>query len=169
MNDRLVLCLGNEILSDDGLGFVVAQQLQLDPARLNAEVESASLAGFSLLDLLRGRREVLVVDAIQTGSACPGTIHEFPSDCLAPTLNLVGSHQINLPTAIELGRMCGMAMPDRIDVIAVEASDVQTLHEGLTPAVTKAVPEVVALIRQWAARPPSPNPAASKSSVATHP
>ena len=152
MNDRLILCLGNEILSDDGLGYVVAHRLKQAPIPLDADIETASVAGFALLDLLRNRREVLVIDAIQTASAPPGTIHEFSADMIAPTVNLVGSHQINLPTALELGRMCGMSMPDRIDIIAVEAADIQTLHEGLTSAVANAVPEVQSRARRWIAR-----------------
>lgn len=152
MNDRLVLCLGNEILSDDGLGFVVARQLQQSQAPIDADVCSAALAGFALLDLLAGRREVLIVDAIITGKSHPGTIYSFPASHLAPTWNLVGSHHISLPTAIEFGRLYRMTMPESVDVIAVEVSDVQTLHEGLTPLVAKAVPEVVARVRHWAGR-----------------
>lgn len=149
MNDRLILCLGNEILSDDGFGYVVAQHLKQTDIPLEVDIETASVAGFALLDLLKDRREVLVIDAIQTSCAIPGTIHEFRADSLAPTINLVGSHQINLPTALELGRMCGMTMPDRIDIIAVEAADIHTIHEGLTPAIAKVVPEVQYRARRW--------------------
>ncbi len=152
MNERLVLCLGNEILSDDGIGFVVARELENSPSPVEADVCCAALAGFSLLDLLAGRREVLIVDAIMTGESQPGTIYSFPASDLAPTWNLVGSHHISLPTAIEFGRLYGVTMPESVDVLAVEASDVQTLHEGLTPLVAKAVPEVVGRVRDWAGR-----------------
>lgn len=149
MNERLVLCLGNEILSDDGLGFVVARQLQDSAISIDADIHFAALAGFSLVELLAGRGAVVIVDAIMTGESKPGTIYSFPADHLAPTWNLVGSHHIALPTAIEFGRLYGMLMPDRVDVIAVEAADVQTLHEGLTPQVASAVPEVIARVREW--------------------
>lgn len=169
MNDRLVLCLGNDLLSDDGLGFVVANKLSGIQHDLNADICAASLAGFALLDLLANRREVLVIDAIVTGSAPPGTIYQFSSDRLVPTWNLVGSHHINLPTAIELGRQLGITMPKRIDVIAVEAADVQTLREKLTPAVARRVPEVVSLVQRWIADRVSDASRFNKSSAAIPP
>ena len=158
MNSRLILCLGNELLSDDGLGLVVARRLQESPQPICADVYSTALAGFSLLDVITGRREILIVDAIVTGAASPGTIHEFPVIQLAPTWNLTSSHHVSLPTVIEMGRLYGMSMPEHIDVIAVEAADVLTLHEGLTPSVARAVSEVVAFARRWAGWPVLPRP-----------
>lgn len=169
MNDRLVLCLGNDLLTDDGLGFVVASELGSNQKELDADICAASLSGFSFLDLLTDRREVLVVDAIVTGSAPPGTIHQFLAHRLAPTWNLIGSHHINLPTTIEMGRELGMIMPERVDVIAVEAADVQTLHQGLTPAVQRQVPEIVSMVQRWIGDRARASSDANKSSAAVRP
>jgi hypothetical protein len=43
----------------------------------------------------------------------------------------------------------GMLMPERIDVLAVEAEDVTTLSETMTPRVSQAVSEAVDQIRIW--------------------
>jgi len=146
----LVLCLGNEIISDDRFGPVVAQRLQQEfGGRLGADVIFAPLAGFYLLDVLAGRRAALIVDTIVTGNAPPGTLHEFPMGALTPSKNLTTSHQISLPTALELGRRLGMELPAVIDVIAVEAQDLETLSEQMTEPVERAVDEAIAMIRQW--------------------
>jgi hydrogenase maturation protease len=145
----LVLCLGNDILTDDALGSVVAKRLSRIDLGLFVEVIFAPTAGFGLLDLLKERYAVLIVDAIQSGKASPGTIHFFSAGVLTPSYNLINSHQINLPTALELGKRLGLTMPSDIQVVAVEAQDVETISETLTPSVEAAVDEVVKRVRDW--------------------
>jgi len=113
------------------------------------EVLAAATAGFALMEYLAGRERVLIVDTIRTGRATPGSLHRFPIDKLAPTHRLTTSHQINLPTALEFGRRLGLTMPKAVDVLAVEADDLETLRESLTPPVAGAV-EIAALeVRKW--------------------
>ncbi|MBU0691317.1 hydrogenase maturation protease [bacterium] len=146
----LILCLGNEVLSDDGFGPVVASRLrELGIEDNNTEVIFASLAGFVLIDLLKCRDRVLVVDTICTGEHPAGTLRKFPFGVFTPSRSLTTSHQISLPTAIELGKILGCTMPAQIDVLAVEAEDVETLQEELTPAVAGAVEDAVEYIKEW--------------------
>ena len=144
-----MLCLGNDILSDDALGSVVAKRLNGNGFGAAVEVIFAPTAGFGLLDLLKDRSAVLIVDAIITGKAEPGTVHFFPAGILTPSYNLINSHQINLPTALELGKQLGMAMPSEIQVVAVEAQDVETIGEQMTPPVEKAVETVLTAVKSW--------------------
>lgn len=146
----LILCLGNEIISDDGFGVAVAQRL-MDAGNLSESVEVviAPLAGFALLDHLAGRKSVLIVDTIRTGYVAPGTLHKFTASVFTPSKHLTTSHQISLPTALELGRQLGMDMPEDVDIIAVEAVDLETLSEQLTPAVRAAVDKAVRYVKEW--------------------
>jgi hydrogenase maturation protease len=151
LKPKLILCLGNEIVSDDGFGPALASLLAKEGEITDrADVLSAALAGFSLLDLLAGRSEVLVVDCQRTGRHPPGTLHRFDASELVPTRNLAGSHQISLPTALELGRRLGYAMPARVEVLCVEATDLETLSETLTPAVAAALPSAREKVHDWA-------------------
>jgi hydrogenase maturation protease len=147
---RLILCLGNEVLSDDGFGLAVAQRLrQLEIEDDKTEVIFASLAGFALIDLLKDRDRVLVVDTICTGKHPAGMLHSFPAGIFSPSRSLTTSHQISLPTALELGKLLGCSMPEQIDVLAVEAQDVETLQEVLSPPVAAAVEDAAEFIRAW--------------------
>lgn len=114
-----------------------------------AEIIFVPLAGFGLLDLFNRRRRVLIVDTIVTGQDPPGTIRLNPLGQFTPSYNLTTSHQMSLPTTLEFGRKMGMAMPDRIDVLTVEAADVETLSERMTPAVEAAVGPAAARIMEW--------------------
>jgi len=147
---HLVLCLGNEVLRDDGFGCVVARRLSEEPELSNeVEVIFAARAGFALLDLLANREHVLIVDTIRTGKAPPGTLHYFPAGKMAPANHLINSHQMSLPTAMEFGKKLGASMPLQIDVLAVEAEDVETLSEELSPPVADAVNAALAQIHRW--------------------
>jgi hydrogenase maturation protease len=150
LSDILILGLGNDIVADDRFGAAVVGELSARiPAGGKVEVLFAPLAGFGLLEFMKNRKAVLIVDAIVTGKVHPGTIHFFPSGHLTPTQHLCGSHQINLPTALEMGRKLGYNMPDRIDVLAAEAADVTTITEAMTPAVEGAVPEALDRVTDW--------------------
>ena len=150
MRPDLVLCLGNEILSDDSFGFKVSQLLQ---NKYNfagiAEIVFSALGGFKLIDLLKDRERVLVIDTIITGKHPPGTIHFFEMGHFTPAKNLTCSHQISLPTALEMGREYGMEMPSRVDVLAVEAKDLKTFSEKLTPPVEAALASALKSIVEW--------------------
>jgi hydrogenase maturation protease len=151
MKPILVLCLGNEVLSDDSFGFHIAQRLNSGRVQDNhTDVQFSSIAGFSLLDLLTERSRFLIIDSIQTGAA-PGTLHFFPAGHLTPSQQLINSHQISLPTALALARQFGIEMPETIDVLAVEAQDVETLSESMTPAVAAAMDDAVMRVEDWIA------------------
>jgi Ni,Fe-hydrogenase maturation factor len=57
---------------------------------------------------------------------------------------------------VRLGRQSGVPLPSWIHIVAVEADDMASFVEGLTPAVEAAVPEAVAVIRSVLANAPAP-------------
>ena len=150
MRPDLILCLGNEILSDDAFGFKIANLLKtLEGLESKVEIVFSALGGFKLIDLLKGRKRTLVVDTIYTGKSRAGTLHFFEMGQFAPAKNLTCSHQISLPTALALGNEYGMDMPERIDVLAVEVQDAKTFSEELTPPVAAALDPAVEKILNW--------------------
>lgn len=68
---------------------------------------------------------------------------------MEPTWNLIGSHQVGLPTALKFGRRLGWDLPDQVDILACEAADLSTLSEQLSPAVEKAVGLAAERARGW--------------------
>jgi len=158
-----VLCLGNELLADDGVGLLVADHLRSHP-RPGLDVVSACDYGFRLLDYLVGVPVLIVVDAIQTGTAPVGSIHVFPERCLRPPL--AGSpHYAGLSEALALGRCLNLKMPDCVVLVAVEVADYSTLGGTLHPAVRAAVPKAVGavedLVAAWLCGESSPSDLAS--------
>lgn len=143
----LVLGLGNPILKDDSIGLRVVQELR---AKINdspdIEVGEDYWGGLRLMERMIGFDRAIIIDAICTG-ADPGTIHLLsPGDI--PTQRSASVHDVNLSTALEFGRLAGAKLPatDEIILIGVEAADVQTFDETLSPAVESALPLAVEFV-----------------------
>ncbi len=144
----LLLGLGNDILTDDAIGLEVARALRGELARdPRIEVRETTEMGLALLDFLVGRRAVLLVDAIQTGTVPPGTLLEpDPADWEARGGG--NPHLLGVAATLALGRRCGLPMPEWVKILAIEIADPFTLGTALTPALRAALPAAVARARR---------------------
>ena len=137
----LVLGLGNPILTDDGVGIRVALSLRDQvESRPDVTVAEASVGGLRLMEVVSGYDHVILVDAVQTTGGEPGDIYLLTLDAFCATMHSSCSHDMDMFTALELGKRLGMPMPDRVDIVAIEVDDVITFGEGCTPKVEEAVP-----------------------------
>ena len=159
----LVLGLGNDILTDDAVGLHVARaahdQLAGEPG---IEVRATTEMGLALLDEISGRSAVVLVDAVQTGRAPAGHIHEIDASTLA-RLSPTTPHMLGVGETLSLGRMLGLPMPRHVRAFAIEVTDPFSLGTELTPLVRAAVgptaARVVTAARDLAgAAPPADRP-----------
>jgi hydrogenase maturation protease len=142
----LVLGLGNPVLSDDGVGIRVAEEIGKEVNDPQVTVAETSAAGLSLLDSVVGYDKVIIIDAIQTEKGKAGQIYRMGAEDFSRTKHFSSPHQVNLVTALELGKMLNLAMPQKIAVFAVEAEDITSFSEECTPEVEKAIPKVVEMV-----------------------
>jgi len=144
----LVLGLGNPILSDDSVGFRVVQGLKDKFSRPGLTLTESSASGLGLLDLITGYDKLIIIDAIKTGGGQAGKIYRLSAENLSDTRHLASPHDINLATALELGKKLGIALPQQIIIFAIEVVDVTNFSEKCTPKVEKAIPLAVSMIAE---------------------
>jgi hydrogenase maturation protease len=144
----LVLGMGNPIITDDGVGIQVEHEVANQLNDPQVTVAETSAAGLSLLDSIVGYDRVIIIDAIQTEKGEAGQIYRMSTADFSLTKHFSSPHQINLATALELGKMLDLAMPQEITVFAVEAKDITSFSEKCTPEVEQAIPEVVKMVLQ---------------------
>lgn len=143
MKRIIIIGLGNPIVSDDSVGVHAARSLyNVKEVREVADVQEVYAGGLRLLDVLAGYKRAIIIDAMQTGAA-PGTVRKFSIADLPKTRNLASTHDADLPTALEAGRKLGMELPGEIVVFGIEAEDVVTFSEKLTPAVARGLEEAI--------------------------
>ena len=145
----LVIGLGNPLVSDDSIGLQVVAELRRRLAnRPDIEVAEDYWGGLRLMEQLIGYDRAVVIDAICTGAA-PGTIHRLgPGDM--STQRSASAHDVNFATALAFGRQAGAALPpnEQILLVGIEAEDILTFSEQLTPAVAEALPLAVEVVIQ---------------------
>ena len=142
----VVIGLGNPVLGDDRVGIEVARLLR---ERLgddeNVTVKEQYAGGIRMLDELAGFHRAIIIDSAVTGGKA-GTVYRLGVHDLPGTRNTLSTHDSNLPDALRLGEMIGLSLPRSITVFGIEAGDVETFSEDLTPAVKEAVPGAVELV-----------------------
>ncbi len=142
----LVLGLGNPILTDDGVGHLVAKEIRDRVDRREVTIIETSLAGLGLLDLLAGYDKAIIIDSIQTVGGKAGQVYRLESGALNATRHCISTHDVNLATALELGNRLGMPLPRQIDIFAIEVADTSTFSEECTPKVREAIPVCVEMV-----------------------
>lgn len=176
----LVIGIGNEFLGDDGVGPRLARDLATGPGALRGPgVEVAwdgHLGGLELMERMIGCDRAAVIDAIdtlqrasgeraagvgvtgrqpptaaprdetrRTGRLCHATL--AAPDALP---RLTGVHDIDLPTALELGRRAGLPLPrgEDVHVFAVQARIDRVFSDRLSPEMMEHYPELLGLLRR---------------------
>jgi hydrogenase maturation protease len=142
-NKTLFLGLGNEILSDDGIGPRLVKDLSKKNQGKNIDFATSSCGGLEIMECIHDYKKVVFIDAIRTLRGNPGNIYHFiPSD-FKETSNLSNLHDVNFITALHLGKVLDLDMPSDLHIIAVEIIEDREFSEGLTPALDKMYPEIL--------------------------
>lgn len=148
----LVVGLGNPMLTDDGVGVLVAravEQALATRAHSQVEVVEASVGGLRLMEMMVGYDRVILVDALLGGGEVPGTVLRWTLadlDTMAPTQHMASAHDATLPTALEAARRLGLQVPDDVAVFAIAAQNVDEFGDQPTAAVMAAVPRAAAAV-----------------------
>ena len=135
--DTVIIGLGNPICSDDGVGIKVAEMIK--KIKKDIEVKFSFRGGFELLDLLKGFKRAVIIDALDIPEPNPGRVRKLGINNFSGSPRLVSVHEIDLLTAVNFGRLIGYQMPKDIEIYAVEAEDTKTISERLTPKVEEVV------------------------------
>ena len=140
----LILALGNPILSDDAVGWEVADRLA---AHLeDAEIIKSSAATMDVIPRLAGFDRLVVVDAVKLGNAPIGTVHRLSLDDLADTVRLSSPHDINFATAFKMAEGWGYDIPADIRIYAVEVEELSKFSENCTSQVVKKLDSITSEI-----------------------
>jgi len=139
----VVIGLGNPYRRDDGVGAAVAAALA-DCAPPNVVVVGSVADPMGLVEAWSGASLAIVIDAAVATSSTPGRVRRCAlAELRAGGRSGLSSHGMDVANAYELARVLGRA-PAEVVLLAIDVVD--TGHGlGLTPAVSRAVPEAVRL------------------------
>ena len=130
----LVLGLGNILLQDEGVGVAVIERLQRR-YRVPDEVEllDGGTSGMSLLEDIRNREHVIVVDAVRTGKPAGTEVVLTGEEVPAFLCNKVSPHQLALSDVLA-NLLLMNESPHQVTVVGMEPLSLET-HLGLSKLV----------------------------------
>lgn len=133
----LVLGMGNPILSDDGVGLVIAERLrEMMPG---VDVASSTMIGVSLIDQIIGYDKIFVIDAMTVTDHEPGDIKKICRDDKGGTLHLFTSHGVNFFELMELGELLGYGMPEVGGVYGIGINREVAFGENLSAELNEKI------------------------------
>jgi hydrogenase maturation protease len=140
----LVLGVGNILLRDEGIGVRVVQELERTELPAGVEVFDGATAGFDLIDVIAGRRKIIVIDALDADYA-PGTVVRLrPEELIAAERPGLSLHDLGLLEALAMAQQLGEA-PDEVVIFGVQPQDLSCGLE-LSPIIRARVPELIDLV-----------------------
>lgn len=131
----LVLGVGNEILSDDGIGPKLVNRLKGDLPHSDVCYENICLGGLEVIEFIRGYQNVVLIDAIKTISGKPGDIYLLTPDNFKETHHLSSFHDVSFLTGLRMCKKLGFDLPDVILIIAVEIVEDTLFDESFSPEI----------------------------------
>jgi len=148
-SDVLVVCIGNDLVGDDGAGRAVYNELQKQSLPNSIQVVHLGLGGMALFDYLHGQRLLILVDAVQINGS-PGDIHVLDWDHL-PTQQgqAVSLHGIGLCDTINIMRtLYPELVPEQTALIGIEGRIFNELGAPLSKEVAASIPTAMEHVLQ---------------------
>ena len=107
----LIVGLGNPILTDDGIGVHIANEVKRKLSTQTASditIREASVGGLRLMEMMEGYEKVILIDAItrdngdQAGKIMRMDLNDLQE--ISPTQHSASAHDTSLVTALAAGR-----------------------------------------------------------------
>ena len=139
-----VLCIGNILMLDEGVGPHVAARLHerfVFPSHVN--VRDCAAMGMQLLSEFSSHEVILVVDAVDNSGHPPGTVVRFAPDELARYDTFHGAHDTRFVDVLEAAELLGHRPEGYCLGVQIENMSPAEFTIGLTPAVEAAVPQLM--------------------------
>jgi len=142
----LVLGFGNVLLSDDGAGVRLVEQLRAELGTIAEFVDGGTLS-FSLLPYVEATNSLLVIDAAELNSA-PGTVRVVEGEAMDAFLQ--GGrrrtvHEVGLIDLLDMARLQD-CFPSQRALLCIQPLRIDWC-ESLSPPVAEAMPEAARVAR----------------------
>jgi len=148
MNKILIHGIGNEILTDDGIGPKLVKRLTGNLSDKDIDFKTAYLGGLELLDYIEGYHTVILIDAIRTRDGIPGTVYQLTPENFNTTIHLSSVHDVSFLTSVALGKKLGLNMPQFIYIIAVEIVEDRVFNDNFSPQIQEKCEDIFNKVKE---------------------
>jgi hydrogenase maturation protease len=146
----LVLGFGNVLLSDDGAGVRVMEELR---SQVDAECVDGGTMSFTLLGFVAAAESLLVIDAANIGQP-PGTLALFEGKAMDDFLASARRrtvHEVGLRDLLDSARLLG-CLPERRALLCLQPERIDwstSLSAPVARSLVAATSRARAVLRHW--------------------
>jgi len=146
----VILGIGNILLTDEGIGVHVANELFKRALPENVSVVEGGTDGFRLLNVITEADRLVVIDAVR-GGAEPGSIYRFDIDDVkrCPSGFKTSVHQIGILEVIDLSGLIGKT--PHTTIIGIEPKSLEMGME-LSPEIGDKMPRIIEIVLEEVCR-----------------
>ena len=138
---HLVLGLGNELFTDEGIGVVVSRRFD-ELAIPDVDVVDGGTLGIALLPTVAGRASVLVFDAVVSEGAHPGDIVVLEAhEVRRGTRILYSAHQLGINEVLVAAELAGAPRPN-VAAVGLVPYSLDTGY-GVTAEAEERIPAMI--------------------------
>jgi hydrogenase maturation protease len=143
----LILGVGNILLGDEGVGVRVIEAMQDMDLPDGVELLDGGTASIDLLEFLKNREKVIIIDALQGGGGEPGTVYRFsPADIRIKKPVYTSLHQVGLLEALTTLEYTGEPAKNVI-IYGVEVEKLGWSLD-LSPEISSIIPRLIEMVLQ---------------------
>jgi hydrogenase maturation protease len=140
----LILGVGNILLGDEGVGVRTIEAMKDRELPDNVELLDGGTASIDILEYIKYREKVIIIDAVQGGGK-PGTIYRFTPDDIQTRKPIYTSlHQVGILEALSTLKYTG-GTPEDITIYGIEPESLEPSLE-LSPEIATIIPRVIELV-----------------------
>ena len=118
----LICYLGNPIVRNDCIGYILGRRLEREYAGADVAVREFTGSALDFISETQGFERVMVVDAMVTGTVSVGTVKVMMEADLEQYRVGASAHSINLPEALALARTMHIPIAERVILIGIEVA-----------------------------------------------
>jgi hydrogenase maturation protease len=140
----VILGIGNLLLSDEGVGVHIANELLKMSLPPDVSVIEGGTDGFRLLNIITEADRLIIIDALK-GDAPPGSIYRFDIGEVqnSPSGFKTSVHQIGILEVLDLSGLIGKT--PYTTVIGIEPKCLE-MGMDLSPEIREKIPRIIELI-----------------------
>lgn len=139
----LVVGLGNPILSDDGIGTIIVNDLRKKLDHTLFDFATENISSLEIINLIQGYENLIVIDGKMTSNGIPGDITIFSVTDYYGLSHLDNYHDVSFRDMIKLGKSLNLEIPERIQIIAVEIAEDKLFSKNLSPVLRSKYNEIL--------------------------
>ena len=145
----LILGLGNEILSDDGIGIRLISEFMKIYCSPVIHFQSSSKGGMEIIEIMTGYSQVIIIDAIKTKNGKPGTVYHLTPADFSDTSNISSFHDISFLTALKFAELVDIKIPKKIHILAIEIVEDMVFSDRFSPVINNKYNQIKRRIGYW--------------------